>query len=110
MNLDFQNEGIGETLMGHLFGALFEAGQNSAIIRVLAPNPSRFFYERMGGQRAGERRETNWGTTLQELAYGWSDLEKSSVISVLGFTLPESSVPQDFIEHYATHWSWLWSL
>ena len=73
---DFQNAGIGETLMAHLFRALAEAGHNSAVIWVLAPNPSRFFYERMGGQRAGERRETLWGTTLQEWAYGWTDLKK----------------------------------
>ena len=74
---DFQNEGIGETLMAHLFSALVQSGYNSAVIWVLAPNPSRFFYERMGGQRAGERKETLWGTTLQEWAYGWTDLKQA---------------------------------
>ena len=74
---DFQNEGIGEKLMAHLFHGLTKSGKNSAIVWVLAPNPSRFFYERMGGQRAGERRESLWGTTLQELAYGWNNLNES---------------------------------
>ena len=74
---DSQNEGIGETLMAHLFRALTQAGHNSAVIWVLAPNPSRFFYERMGGQRAGERKETLWGTRLQEWAYGWTDLTQT---------------------------------
>ncbi|MBN08114.1 MAG: GNAT family N-acetyltransferase [Rhodospirillaceae bacterium] len=74
---DFQNQGMGETLMAHLFRALAEAGHTSALIWVLAPNPSRFFYERMGGQRAGERREMLWGTTLREWAYGWTDLKKT---------------------------------
>ena len=34
----------------------------------------RFFYERMGGKRAGERDEALWGATLHEIAYGWSAL------------------------------------
>ena len=42
---------------------------------MLAANPSRFFYEAMGGQRAGERQESFAGTELEELAYGWPDLE-----------------------------------
>ena len=74
---DVQNKGIGETLVAHLFYALAQAGHNSAVIWVLAPNPSRFFYERMGGQRAGERRKTLWGTTVQEWAYGWTDLKEA---------------------------------
>jgi hypothetical protein len=41
---------------------------------VLADNPSRFFYERMGGKRAGERDEQLWGAKLHELAYGWDAL------------------------------------
>jgi hypothetical protein len=39
---------------------------------VLADNPARFFYERMGGKRAGERDENLWGATLHEIAYGWN--------------------------------------
>lgn len=74
---DFQNEGIGETLMAHLFRALAQTGHNSAVIWVIATSPSRFFYERMGGQRTGERKETLWGTTLQEWAYGWTDLKQT---------------------------------
>ena len=46
----------------------------SAIIWVLAANPSRFFYEAMGGKRVGEREEKMWGTKLREIAYGWPDL------------------------------------
>ena len=74
---DSQNEGIGEILMAHLFRALVQAGNNSAVIWVLAANPSRFFYERMGGKHTGERKETLWGTTLQEWAYGWTDLKQA---------------------------------
>ena len=47
---------------------------NSSIIWVLAGNPSRFFYEVMGGKITEIREETLWGTTLKEISYGWIDL------------------------------------
>ena len=72
---DFQNQGIGERLLAHLFAEIRAKGMNSAVIWVLAANPSRFFYETMGGKRVGERDETMWGTTLREIAYGWLDLD-----------------------------------
>jgi len=71
---DFQDGGIGERLLAHLFRALLEQGKGAAVIWVLAPNPSRFFYEAMGGIREGDRDEKLWGTTLKELAYVWQDL------------------------------------
>lgn len=72
---DHQNIGIGEQMLAQLFGALIKQGLNTAVIWVLALNPSRFFYEAMGGTRLGERDEKLWGTTLKEYAYGWSDLQ-----------------------------------
>lgn len=74
---DFQNQGVGEQLLGRLFHELAGRGMNSALIWVLAPNPSRFFYERMGGQRVGDRDEVLWGATVKEIAYGWPDLQKT---------------------------------
>jgi len=72
---DFQNQGIGRRLMIGLFEALRQRGRDSALIWVLAANPSRFFYENMGGKRVGERDERLWGTVLHEIAYGWPDLK-----------------------------------
>jgi L-amino acid N-acyltransferase YncA len=72
---DFQNQGIGEQLLAHLFREIRARGMNSAVIWVLAANPSRFFYETMGGKRVGEREEDMWGVKLREIAYGWLDLE-----------------------------------
>ncbi len=71
---DYQDQGIGRRLLGRMFRELAGRGLNSAVIWVLAPNPSRFFYEAMGGLRVGDRDEKLWGTTLKELAYGWTDL------------------------------------
>jgi hypothetical protein len=42
---------------------------------VLADNPARFFYERMGGQRVAERTESFAGQDLAQFAYAWPDLE-----------------------------------
>lgn len=72
---DFQNQGIGEQLLAYLFREISERGMNTAVIWVLAANPSRFFYEAMGGKRVGERDEAMWGTTVREIAYAWLDLE-----------------------------------
>lgn len=69
---DWQNQGIGRVLLEGCFARLRERGLESAVVWVLADNPARFFYERMGGKRAGERDENLWGVTLHEIAYGWS--------------------------------------
>lgn len=72
---DWQAQGIGRQLLGALFRRLYEAGLPDAMIWVLAENPARFFYERMGGQRIAEREQTFAGEALAETAYAWPDLE-----------------------------------
>jgi L-amino acid N-acyltransferase YncA len=71
---DFQGAGIGRGILVNMFRSFRSAGLNSAIIWVLAPNPARFFYEAVGGERVGEREERLWGADLPEIAYGWRDL------------------------------------
>ena len=71
---DWQGRDIGRSLLASLFGALAAEGRNRAIIWVLAANPSRFFYEAVGGVRTVERIEKLWGTELPEIGYCWDDL------------------------------------
>ena len=71
---DWQGRGVGRRLLGGLFEALVRNRFDDAFLWVLASNPSRFFYEAMGGRRAGERREAFAGTLLDEAAYAWPDL------------------------------------
>jgi GNAT superfamily N-acetyltransferase len=71
---DWQNQGIGRQLLTGCFEALRGQGFASAVVWVLAENPARFFYERMGGRRAGERDESLWGAVLHEVAYGWATI------------------------------------
>ncbi len=71
---DWQNRGIGRALLEGLFEALRDQGLPSAVIWVLAANPSRFFYRALGGTVVAERHESFAGTSLAEAAYGWPDL------------------------------------
>ncbi len=71
---DYQDLGIGRALLHGLFDCLLARDMDSALVWVLADNPSRFFYESMGGRRVAERDERLWGTVLAEAAYGWPDL------------------------------------
>ncbi len=72
---DHQDQGHGEQFLAGLFDIMIALGYNAAVIWVLSLNPSRFFYEVMGGKRVGEREEKLWGTVLSEIAYGWENLE-----------------------------------
>lgn len=74
VDIDWQNRGLGRALLDAAFAGLRDAGHDGALAWVLAGNPSRYFYEAMGGRLLGERRERFAGTKLSEIAYGWSDL------------------------------------
>ncbi len=69
-----QGRGIGRRLMATMATDLISRGNNSALVWVLRENPSRWFYERLGGVRAGDQRTSFAGCLLNEIAYGWQDL------------------------------------
>jgi L-amino acid N-acyltransferase YncA len=71
---DWQNRGIGRRLLYALFRRLVAAGYGSAIVWVLRDNPSRFFYERLGGRQAARKALNVGGAWIDALAYGWPDL------------------------------------
>ncbi len=71
---DWQNRGFGRSLICMLFQGLRERGFKSAMLWVLAANPSRFFYEPVGGQRAYEQTERLWGMDVPQIGYLWADL------------------------------------
>ena len=76
---DWRDRGLGRALLGALFDALVARGYGSALVWVLADNPSRFFYETMGGRRTAEKVETLWGAPVRQLAYGWARLAEVRV-------------------------------
>ena len=44
------------------------------LLWVLVENPSRGFYEQLGGKQLEEKQITIDGERLTEVAYGWADL------------------------------------
>jgi len=71
---DLHNRGIGRRLLIALFRRLVAVGRNSAILWVLRDNPSRFFYERLGGRQVARKTLNVGGAAVEALAYGWADL------------------------------------
>lgn len=69
-----QKLGLGRELF--LTGArhLHNCGFERMMLWVLDSNPTRGFYERMGGVLAGEQPIEIGGLTYREVAYGWEDL------------------------------------
>lgn len=72
---DFQDQGLGRRLLDAMFRQLHANGCDTAVLWMLAENPTRFFYEAMGGQFVGQRTDTMAGRDVDEVAYAWRDLE-----------------------------------
>ena len=68
---DHQGNGHGRILLEACRTGLAREGRAGALVWVLAANPARFFYERMGGKRVAVRTEAFAGTRLPECAYAW---------------------------------------
>lgn len=73
---DWQNQGIGRRLLIALFRRLVAAGRASAVVWVLRDNPSRFFYERLGGRQVRRKTLAVGGSAVEAIAYGWHDLPR----------------------------------
>ena len=71
---DFQNRGLGRRLLDAMFRQLRADGFDTAALWMLAENPTRFFYEGLGGTLVGERTDTFAGADVDEVAYAWRDL------------------------------------
>lgn len=69
-----QGRGFGRRLMAAMAEDLIGRGMNSAVVWVLTSNPSRWFYERLGGVRIAEQEIEFAKSTVIETAYGWRDL------------------------------------
>lgn len=71
---DYQGFGLGRLMLHAMFRRLVQQGLSSAAIWVLRQNPSRYFYERLGGKLAGFRRIAMRDTDVEAVAYAWPDL------------------------------------
>jgi GNAT superfamily N-acetyltransferase len=78
---EYQRQGVGKHLLSWVAKRFLQQGIQSMLVWVLADNPSRRFYEALGGQLASEQEITIGGLNLLEVAYGWPDI--SSLRAVL---------------------------
>ena len=81
---DAKGQGAGRLLMAASAERMLEGGVRSALVWCLAPNPTRWFYERLGGARIADRPGRFAGTEIMEIAYGWRDLVPLARQSAVG--------------------------
>ena len=73
---DWRERGLGRRLMRAAAANLAGAGCRSAFVWVLRDNPSRWFYERLGGKAVAEATISVGGTRVVQTAYVWSPIER----------------------------------
>jgi GNAT superfamily N-acetyltransferase len=73
---DWRDRGFGRRLMRSSAAWLQAAGCNGAFLWVLRENPSRWFYERLGGRQAADQAITVAGRPMVQTAYVWSPIDK----------------------------------
>jgi GNAT superfamily N-acetyltransferase len=71
-----QRQGLGTLLMRRFVRELRSRGFSSMAVWVLARNPSRRFYEALGGRLITQQQIERGGESFVEIAYGWSDLSE----------------------------------
>lgn len=70
-----QGKGYGTKLVAALMDDFQREGIRSIVVWVLADNPSRRFYERLGGKKIAEKVIGIGGKKLAEWCYGWENIE-----------------------------------
>lgn len=71
---EYQQQGLGKELMSQLADKLVAAGFRTAIVGVLADNPSRGFYEKLGARYSHSQQISIAGVALEERFYIWPDI------------------------------------
>ncbi len=71
---EYHGQGLGQRLVRAIAERLDKHGFNAMLVWVLADNPSRGFYERLGGQFVRERAIELGGVSLSEVACGWRNI------------------------------------
>ena len=72
---DYRECGVGRRLMRAMAAHLAVVGCRSAMLWVLEPNPTRWFYRRLGGRLVARESICFAGIGLDQLAYAWDPIE-----------------------------------
>ena len=73
---DWRDRGIGRKLMRAAAGHLAEIGCKSCYLWVLRDNPSRWFYQRLGGRPVAEAMIQFAGQKVPQTAFVWDPIER----------------------------------
>ncbi len=73
---DFRDRGIGRRLMRAMAVHLAEAGCSSVYLWVLHGNPSRWFYQHLGGRPVAESTIQVGGQSVPQVAFVWDPIEQ----------------------------------
>ena len=73
---DWRDRGVGRRLIRTGAAHLAAAGSRAAFLWVLRDNPSRWFYQRLGGKPVATAPTQVAGVTLQQMAYEWDPIER----------------------------------
>ena len=73
---DWRDQGIGRRLMRAAAKELAGKGCRSAYLWVLRDNPSRFFYQHLGGQQVAHGATTVAGVSLEQTAFSWDPIDR----------------------------------
>lgn len=71
---EYQKLGVGKKLVKAFVQEMLDKNYNSMLVLVLAENPARFFYEKLGGKYVDTTEIEIGGEKLEELIYGWEDI------------------------------------
>lgn len=82
---DYRDRGIGRRLMRAMAAHLAAVGCRSAMLWVLQDNPTRWFYQHLGGRPMAQEAIRFAGRSMQQLAFAWDPIE-----SLLTATAPAS--------------------
>ncbi len=73
---DWRDCGVGRKLMRAAAGHLAGIGCKSAFLWVLRDNPSRWFYQRLGGRPVAEQTIQIAGQSVPQTAFVWDPIEQ----------------------------------
>ena len=73
---DHRDAGLGSALLRAAASRLEERGCRNLFLWVLRDNPSRWFYERLGGRAVRTATTTLAGQTLDQVAYLWDPVSR----------------------------------
>ena len=73
---DWRDNGLGRAMLRAAATGLAEAGCRSVFLWVLADNPSRWFYERLGGRMVARAMIGVGGRAVAQTAIAWDPIER----------------------------------